>query len=575
MGAEDLATPSRPQMRLDDLLDELQSRLSDVRATRDRVHSLLQAVLAVGSDLELQTVLRRITEAASTLVDARYGALGVIGADGQLSQFITVGIDEAEHARIGSLPRGQGILGVLIRDPHPLRLDDIGKDPAAFGFPPNHPPMASFLGVPIRIRDEVFGNLYLTEKRGGGPFDEEDETVVLALAAAAGVAIANARSYDAARRRERWLAASADVSSQLLAGADSEDVLSLVAARAREITAATTSVIALPAGPTRLLVEVADGDGAAKLVGLSLSTDSTPWGQVVDGGLPLLLSREAAAGALEAQPVGSALLVPLSVPGGGRGVLALLCPPDGMSLGEVAVEELTTFAAQATVGLEVAARRRDAERLVVYEDRDRIARDLHDLVIQRLFATGMQLEGAARLIDNPDAVGRVRRSVDELDTTIREIRSTIYALTTEPSGHHSSLRSRLFEVVDSCVELLGLTPAVRLSGLVDTSVPPHVAEHLLAVLREALSNVARHARAQAVDVVLEVGDDVRLVVRDDGRGMPEGSVTRSGLANLAQRAEAVGGRFAVGVGHAGTGTEVVWCAPLDAGPAHDRGRRTP
>ena len=562
------------QLRLDELLDELQLRLSEVRATRDRVHSLLQAVLAVGSDLDLQTVLHRITEAASTLVDASYGALGVIGSDGRLSQFVTVGIDSEAHLRIGALPRGNGILGVLIRDPHPLRLDAIGEDPAAYGFPPHHPPMSSFLGVPIRIRDEVFGNLYLTEKRGGAPFDEEDETVVLALAAAAGVAIANARAYDAARRRERWLAASADVSTQLLAGADSEDVLSLVAARAREITCATTSLIALPAAPSRLLVEVADGGGAANLVGLTLSTEGTPWGDVVTGGSPLLLSGDAAAALFEAQVVGSALLVPLGVPGGGRGILALACPPEGMSLGDVAVEELTTFAAQATVGLEVAARRRDADRLVVFEDRDRIARDLHDLVIQRLFATGMQLEGAARLIDHPDAAGRVRRSVDELDTTIREIRSTIYALTTEPSGHHSSLRSRLFEVVDSCVELLELTPAMRLSGLVDTSVPPDVAEHLLAVLREALSNIARHAGAHSVDVVLEVGDDVRLVVRDDGRGMPETSVPRSGLANLAKRATEVGGSFDVGAGPDGEGTELIWCAPLDADVQRDRGRRT-
>ena len=570
--SSDPARQLRPQLRIDELLDELQPRLSDRRATRDRVHALLQAVLAVGSDLDLQTVLRRITEAASTLVDARYGALGVIGSDGTLSQFVTVGIDPEAHALIGALPRGHGILGVLIRDPHALRLDDIGQDDAAYGFPPHHPPMSSFLGVPIRIRDEVFGNLYLTEKRGGAPFDEEDETVVLALAAAAGVAITNARAYDAARRRERWLRASGEVSTQLLAGAESEQVLSLVAASAREITRSTTAFIALPGPGVGLLIEVADGDGADQLVGLTLSTEGSPWGRVVTEDLPLLLSGAQLAGVPGNRPVGSALLVPLGVPGGGRGVLALVCPLEGMSLADVAVEELTTFAAQAAVGLEVAERRRDAERLVVFEDRYRIARDLHDLVIQRLFATGMQLEGAARLIDSPEAVGRVRRSVDELDTTIREIRSTIYALTTDPSGHHSSLRSRVFDVVDSCVEQLGLTPAVRLSGLVDTSVPPDVAEHLLAVLREALSNAARHASADAVDVVLEVSDDVLLLVRDDGRGMPEQAIRKSGLANLAQRATDVGGSFAVGPGPAG-GTELTWRAPLDRNQAGDEGAR--
>ena len=225
------------------------------------------------------------------------------------------------------------------------------------------------------------------------------------------------------------------------------------------------------------------------------------------------------------------------------------------------MEELSAFAAQATLGLEVAERRRDAEKLVVFEDRDRIARDLHDLVIQRLFATGMQLESAARLVDRPEAASRVRRAVDDLDTTIREIRSTIYALTAKPDDERGSLRGRLFEVVDAGTEQLGFTPAVRLSGLVDTSVPPEVAEHLLAVLREALSNAARHADASRVEVVLEVGDTLHLTVRDNGRGMPPEAGRRSGLANLAARAQAVNGRFEVTISPGG-GAELLWTADL-------------
>lgn len=550
-----------PQLRLDELLEELQSRLTDVRSTRDRVHALLEAVLAVGSDLDLQTVLRRITEAASTLAGARYAALGVIGDDGQLSQFLTVGVDDEARARIGSLPHGRGVLGLLIRDPHPRRIDDLSADPSSYGFPPNHPPMRTFLGVPIRVRGEVFGNLYLTEKAGGTPFDEEDEAVVLALAAAAGVAIENARLYDSARRREGWLRASADISTRLLAGAEPEEVLHLVASRAREITGATTSFVALPSAPGRLLVEVADGAEADALAGTVLDVDRTPCGQVLRDGTPVLLAGEAASAALGPQQVGSALLVPLGTAGAARGVLSLTTPLGHPPVTAVAVEELTTFAAQATVALEVAERRRDAERLVVFEDRDRIARDLHDLVIQRLFATGMQLESAARLVERPEAASRVRRAVDDLDTTIREIRSTIYALTSEPDQERASLRSRLFEVVDAGAEQLGRAPAVRLSGLVDTSVPDDVAEHLLAVLREALSNAARHAHASKVEVVLEVGDDVLLTVRDDGRGLPADVERRSGLANLAERAAAVGGTFAAGPGPTG-GTELVWRAPL-------------
>ncbi|MCW2679732.1 MAG: sensor signal transduction histidine kinase [Frankiales bacterium] len=545
-----------PQLRLDDLLQELQLRLSDVLGTRDRVHALLEAVLAVGSDLDLQTVLRRITQAASTLADARYAALGVIGDDGLLSQFITVGIDEEKHAEIGSLPHGRGILGLLIRDPRPLRLDDLGKDPAAYGFPPNHPPMTTFLGVPIRVRDAVFGNLYLTEKRSGGSFDEEDEAVVLALAAAAGVAIENARLYDAVRRREGWLRASGEISAALLSGDEPEDVLHLVAQRARELSRATGSFVALPS-EDGLLVEAAAGPAAAGLVGRRLSLSDSPAGQVLAAGQPRLLVGVDAQDVLSAQPVGSALLVPLAR----RGVLAVTTGDGEPAIEPAVVDELTSFAAQAAVGLEVAEHRRDAQRLVVFEDRERIARDLHDLVIQRLFATGMQLESAARLVERPEAASRVRRAVDDLDTTIREIRSTIYALQNEPSVERSSLRSRLFEVIDAGAEQLGFTPAVRLAGLVDTSVPPELGDHLQAVLREALSNAARHAGATRVEVVLEVGDQVQLVVRDDGRGLPADQDRRSGLANLAQRATLMGGELRVAARPEG-GTELVWTAPL-------------
>jgi signal transduction histidine kinase len=549
-----------PQLQLDDLLEELQHRLTDVRATRDRTRALLEAVLAIGGDLDLQTVLHRIAQAASTLADAQYAALGVIGEGGGLSQFITVGVDDEARERIGSLPRGHGVLGLLIRDPRPRRLDDIGKDPSAYGFPPQHPPMTTFLGVPIRVREEVFGNLYLTEKRGGSAFDEQDEAVVLALATAAGVAIENARLYDAARRREGWMRASAQISASLLGGSEPEEVLHLVAGTARQLSGADTAFIALPAGGGRLLVEVVDGADAEQLRGTTLSMADSPCGRVLAGGEPVLLLGDQAGDVLAKERAESAVITPLA----DRGVLVVTTGAGTLPLSTAVVTELTGFAAQATLGLEVAERRRDAERLVVFEDRDRIARDLHDLVIQRLFATGMQLESAARLIERPDAASRVRRSVDDLDTTIREIRSTIYALQNDPSEQdRSSLRSRLFEVVDAGAEQLGFAPSVRLSGLVDTSVPPGLADHLLAVLREALSNAARHAGAARVEVVLEVDDAVCLVVRDDGCGLPEQG-RRSGLANLAERAVAVGGTFRAGPGQSG-GTELVWSAPVSAG----------
>lgn len=551
-----------PHLRLDDLLLELQHRLTDVRATRDRTHALLEAVLAVGSDLDLHTVLRHITEAAVTLVDAQYGALGVIGQRGGLTQFLAVGVDEPTRARIGSLPRGHGILGLLIRDPKPLRLDDLGRHPDTSGFPPGHPPMRTFLGVPIRVRGEVFGNLYLTEKRGGSPFDDEDEVVVLALAAAAGVAVENARLYESARRRELWVQAGAEISTALLSGTDPEDVLQLLAERARELAGAETCFIAL-GEHGRLVIEVATGDGAAELLGTALLLSGTPSGRALaDGGAALLLG-EAAVSVLGRVPVTSALVVPLGPGGSTRGVLVASSVRDGSPVAPAVLGELQAFAGNATLALELAERRRDAERLVVLEDRDRIARDLHDLVIQRLFATGMQLDSVGRLIERPEAAQRVRTAVDDLDATIKEIRSTIYALHAAPE-QPSSLRTRLLEVVDAGTEQLGFSPAVRLSGLVDTAVPVPVAEHLLAVLREALSNAARHARAHRVDVDLHVvtdGQGVQLTVRDDGVGMATGDSRRSGLANLAERAAQVGGTLTVAAVPEG-GTELRWAAPL-------------
>jgi signal transduction histidine kinase len=556
--------PLLPTMRLDELLRELDSRLTDVVRTRDRLHELLNAVLAVGSDLDLQTMLRRIVEASVRLVDAEYGALGVIGSNGFLAQFLTSGVDDEAAVRIGHLPRGHGILGVLIRDPRPLRLDDLGSHAAAFGFPPDHPPMRTFLGVPLRVRDEVFGNLYLTEKRGGASFDEEDEAVVLALAAAAGVAIENARLYEDTRRREQWVAASGEISTALLSGREAEDVLPLLAARAAELADATTALVALPHdGQDRLVVEVATGPGSGPLVGRRLGEPGSRIAAVrQSSAAEVLQAADGPYELCEGLTVGSAVVVPLGTADGG--VLVVAAAVDAEPVRAASVAALRTFAGQAALALELAARRRDAERLTVFEDRDRIARDLHDVVIQRLFATGMQLESTSRLLTSPEAKTRVRHAVDDLDATIREIRSSIYALQTGPlSDAVPTLRSRLLEVLDAAAEQLGFSPTLQLSGLVDTGVPAEVGEQVLAVLREALSNAARHASATRVVVQLDVAKGVRLVVRDNGVGIA-GTTRRSGLANLGARAADLAGSFSVAPlpGPEG-GTELVWSVPLD------------
>ena len=280
--------PILPQLRLDDLLAELQGRLQAVVNTRDRVHGLLEAVVAVGSNLELEAVLRRIVEAAVTLVDARYGALGVIGEDGRLADFIPVGMDEGTIAGIDHWPEGRGLLGLLIKDPNPLRLAEIASHPQSSGFPDGHPPMRTFLGVPVRIRDEVYGNLYLTEKRDGAAFDEEDETLVTALSAAAGVAIENARLFDAAHRQERWLRASSEVTRRLLGGAAVDEVLEFVTQQTLEMTGADLVVLALPDLERRqLTIKHAAGEAAQQALDLDLPAEASVSGEVLATGRPV------------------------------------------------------------------------------------------------------------------------------------------------------------------------------------------------------------------------------------------------------------------------------------------------
>ncbi|GAA2744100.1 sensor histidine kinase [Kitasatospora cinereorecta] len=568
MGSESERPTPLPQLRLDELLDELQSRLDAARGARDRVHSLLEAVLAVGRDLELSQALQHIVEAAVTLVDARYGALGVIGEDQRLSRFIPVGVPEEQVRRIGALPSGHGILGELIRHPEPLRLAELSDHPSSYGFPPGHPPMHSFLGVPIRIRDRVFGNLYLTEKRGGGEFDAEDEAVLSTLAVAAGVTIENARLYARARLRERWLAASAEVTNSLLSGSAEHEVLDLLVTRASEIAGADLAVVALPVhGSDELEVRIAVGKGERDHRGLVLPLQGSFMGAaaLTDG---LVVSPDVrtdpriTTGPPRWEGLGPAVAVPIGTADlGVRGVL-MLARTAGSPLFEADESApLQGFAGQAAVAMELAAHRRDSEQVALLQERDRIARDLHDLAIQRLFATGMTLQGATRFIDHPEAADRVLRAIDDLDETARTIRSTIFGLRTRESGPASvGLRAAVVEVVDRAAAVLGFAPAVRMSGLLDVTVPKPVADEAVAVLQEALSNAARHARADAVEVTVEAGDQLTLTVCDNGVGLPEGG-RRSGLANLAERAAALGGEFRAGT-RAGGGTELVWQVPL-------------
>jgi len=558
-----------PGLKLDELLDELQVRLQAVLSARDRVYSLLEAVVSVGSNLDLEVLLRRIVETAVELVNARFGAMGVIGEGDRLAEFIPVGLTEEQIAQISHWPEGKGLLGLLITDPTPLRLADISEHPASLGFPAGHPPMRSFLGAPIRIRGEVYGNLYLTEKEGSGQFDAEDESVLAALAAAAGVAIENARLYEEARRQQRWLSATTEVTRRLLSGAEVGDALALITELALEMTGSDLVVVALPtAEGSTLLIEHAVGEGADEAHGLVLPTKDSASGLVLSTGEPLTIADfstddRVSANAQKHMRLGPAVLVPLGTAGQVRGVLTAGRRPGSMPLPPAASDMLTTFAAQAAIALQLAEHRRQAERMAMFEDRDRIARDLHDLVIQRLYATGMSLQGASSLIVVPEVADRINRSVDALDDTIREIRSAIFALQTHPEARPASLRARILFVAQEMASALGFAPSLQLDGRLDTAVPENVADNLLTALREALSNVARHADASRVEVTIRADQELTLTVRDDGVGIAPGG-RHSGLRNLEQRAADFGGAMLVGPAD-DAGTELTWRVPLPRG----------
>ncbi|MEU7893310.1 GAF domain-containing protein [Nonomuraea sp. NPDC049152] len=547
-----------PSMRLDELLAELQVRLDAVLATRDRVHALLDAVVSVGSDLDLETMLRRIVETATELVDASYGALGVVGEERTLLQFIPVGLSEEEIARIEHWPHGLGLLGLLIKDARPLRLGRISTHPESYGFPPGHPPMGTFLGVPVRVRDEVFGNLYLTEKRGGGEFDEEDEAIVVALATAAGVAVENARLYEETRRRETWLQASSEITTSLLSGAEPRDVLRMLAGSACRMTDADVATVLLPdASGEALTVVVAEGEHADNLCGTLYPLEGSAVGAVFAGGD----SRVETSMRNASCPDEPGLLVPLGAAPSVRGVLALFRHPGRMPFTGADVEMLDAFSGQAALAIELAEARKDAERLSLLEDRDRIAKDLHDVVIQRLFAVAMTLMGAVRLVDRPEAADRVQHAIDELDETIRQIRSTIFALQGPRESDSPSLRARIVDLVEGARAHLGFMPGLRMEGALDHQVPEPVADHLMAVLREALSNVVRHAKATKAEVSVEVADGVlTLVVEDDGVGAGA-SGRRSGLRNIEDRAVQLGGSMELEK-PVNAGTRLRWRVPL-------------
>ncbi|ORV39422.1 sensor histidine kinase [Mycobacterium conspicuum] len=550
------------QLRLRELLAEVQDRVGQIVEGRDRLDGLLEAMLVVTSGLDLDTTLRSIVHSAINLVDARYGALEVHGRDNRLLQFVHEGIDEETVGRIGHLPEGLGIIGLLIDDPKPLRLEDLSLHPASVGFPPNHPPMRTFLGVPVRVRDESLGTLYLTDKTTGQSFSDDDEVMVQALAAAAGIAIANARLYQQAKARQAWIESTRDIATELLSGAEPATVFRLVAEEALKLTGAEAALVAIPVDANtpadnvqELLVIEAIGDMVDCTVGQTIPVADTSLGEVFVHSTPRRVDR------IELQSLerpGPALLLPLRATDTVAGVVVVLRDGPRGSFTDEQLEMMAAFADQAALAWQLATSQRRMRELDVVTDRDRIARDLHDHVIQRLFAVGLALQGTVSRTREPEVQQRLSEAVDDLQAVIQEIRTTIFDLHGAAQGI-TRLRQRIDQAVAQFAGS-GLRTTVHYVGPLSV-VDPTLADHAEAVVREAVSNAARHAQATTLTVRVKVEDDLCIEVSDNGRGMPR-EFTGSGLTNLARRAEQVGGEFVVESVPESPGTLLRWSAPL-------------
>lgn len=551
------------QLRLRELLLEVQDRIEQIVEGRDRLDGLIDAILAITSGLKLDATLRAIVHTAAELVDARYGALGVRGYDHRLVEFVYEGIDEETRHLIGSLPEGRGVLGALIEEPKPIRLDDISRHPASVGFPLHHPPMRTFLGVPVRIRDEVFGNLYLTEKADGQPFSDDDEVLVQALAAAAGIAVDNARLFEESRTREAWIEATRDIGTQMLAGADPAMVFRLIAEEALTLMAGAATLVAVPLDDEAPACEVDDlvivevaGEISPAVKQMTVAVSGTSIGGVFHDRTPRRFDRLDLAVDGPVEP-GPALVLPLRAADTVAGVLVALRSADEQPFSDKQLDMMAAFADQAALAWRLATAQRQMREVEILTDRDRIARDLHDHVIQRLFAVGLTLQGTAPRARVPAVRESIYSSIDDLQEIIQEIRSAIFDLHAGPS-RATGLRHRLDKVIDQ-LAIPALHTTVQYTGplsVVDTV----LANHAEAVLREAVSNAVRHANATSLAINVSVEDDVRVEVVDDGVGI-SGDITESGLRNLRQRADDAGGEFTVENMPTG-GTLLRWSAPL-------------
>jgi signal transduction histidine kinase len=555
-----LSFPDLPRAELDRTLGDLVRLAGDVLNTQGRLRSLLRANQAVAQQLDLSTVLRTIVEVAVELVDAEYGALGVISPIGGLEQFIHVGIPKDTADAIGHLPEGHGLLGALIDDPQPITLSHLSDDPRSAGFPAAHPDMDSFLGVPITVRDQVYGNLYLTNSRSG-EFSDADEELAVALAATAGFAIDNARLFAETVRARAWSAASAEVMAALVS-AEGNDTVALLTAKVLELSGADVVFVSLVAeDPEILEIAVAGGRDAAGIEGVRYPLSGSVAGSVIEGGQPRLITEDQLpTAATDAHlRLGPTLSVPLLARGGVRGALTVSRAPGSLPFSSADLELAADFAGQASVAMEIADARADKQRMMLLEDRSRIARDLHDHVIQQLFATGLRLQAIVSTLPPGSAANGIDESITNIDVAISQIRTAIFALSSTQSDRGDTVRHRIIDLVNELGRALSNDPRLSFSGPVDTAIGGELAEDTLAVIRESLTNIMKHAQATEVSVSVAVQQgDATIQLVDNGVGIPDGG-RRSGLANLRERAEKHGGTLTIESvpGH----TVLTWRAP--------------
>jgi signal transduction histidine kinase len=555
-------------LRRPDYLSRMHEQLEELVADREQMGQLLQVAIEIGSDLELDAILHRIVAAALSMTGARYGAIGVWALDGTLAWFVHSGMDADTVRRVGHLPVGKGPLDALRDRTEPLRLTDLIDHSSVVGFPEHHPPMRAFLGMPVTIRGAVFGSLYVTDDRPGHIFSEADEITVRALASAASVAIDNARLFDRVRTTARWARASQEISTALLSEADPQlRPLQLIVESAAELTEAEQAIVLAPTDPDqpsgdveRLVVSAAVGLHANGMLGQEVPVDGSTFGEVFRSGEPLI--TETFRRPIQAfTDVGErpAIVMPLRSEKQALGVIVVARNTAAPPFGAEYLDLVRDFADRAAIALTLATARRQAQELTVLADRERIARDLHDQVIQRIFAVGMDLQFVIPRLRSPQLVARMTQSVDELQAVIDDIRRSIFNLQqplARPRGFAQRIQDAVARLTDDRDEVTTLGMAGPM-----TAVSDELAEHAEAVVVEALSNAVWHSGAATIAVEVSVTDELLIEITDDGRGIPPNNLRRSGLANIARRAEYRGGHCTITSPPTG-GTHVRWSAPL-------------